>query len=113
MSKLSKYTLQFVRRKLNNGKVVPNAIQTINGSDNSVLSFINGLDKHDTMSFINDLKDCININGNRDEGFFSDSVEHISILYQYPNVNIDDILVLPMVDLKEILEEWLEFISST
>jgi hypothetical protein len=77
MSKLNQYSVQFVRRKLPNDEVVPNAIiENVNG--NSVLNFINGLDEHDTVSFINDLNDCININGNRDEGFFSDSVEHLT-----------------------------------
>ncbi|GGG91642.1 hypothetical protein [Pedobacter zeae] len=111
MSKLKKYTLQFVKRKLSNGTVYPNVLQETNGSNNSVLSFIEALDKHDCESFIYDLDRCIDGHTNVDEGFFSDSVEHMDILYEYPYVNIDDVLIIPMLDMKELLEEWLEFIK--
>jgi hypothetical protein len=111
MSKLNKYTLKFVKRKLSDGSVYPIVIQEVKGSDNSVLVFINGLDKHDCESFIYDLDRCIEGQANADEGFFSDSVEHIKIIYNYPNINIDDILSMPMQDMKELLEEWLNFIN--
>lgn len=65
----------------------------------SVLSFIDRLDKHDTEGFLYDLNRSIDVRGNSDEGFFSDSVEHMDILYQYPNIVIDDILTISMEDI--------------
>ena len=103
--------MQFIKRKLSNGGIVSNAIQTTPQSDNSALSFLNHLTKHDAECFIDDLTRSLFKQLNIDEGFFSDSVEDLDILYQYPNVNINHVLLLPMQDMKEILEEWLAFTS--
>ncbi|NTE00502.1 hypothetical protein G6M26_23420 [Agrobacterium tumefaciens] len=114
MPKKEHYGLEFTKQKLSNGEIFYRVDQKLNGNINNViLNFIYRLNEHQTKSFINDLNRCISSQANVDEGFFSDSVEDMEILYQYPNVDINDILKLPMVDLKEILEEWLEFISST
>ena len=108
MSKLKQYGFQLQNRLTDRGdksilyKEVP-------GGPNSALHFVSGLSKHETESFIYDLDKSLNLQGNADEGFFSDNVEDIDILYQYPNINIDDVLILPMIDMREILNEWLNF----
>lgn len=35
----------------------------------------------------------------------------MSIKYEYPNLNIDDVLIIPMIEMIELLKEWKEFIS--
>jgi len=110
--KSEEYGLLFLKRKLPYGDNLPSiqiAKSTVNA--NSLLSFIERLDEYDCSSLIYDLIRCIGSNSNVDEGFFTDTVEHMSILYKYPNVEIDDILIIPMFDLKKIVEEWLEFIK--
>jgi len=49
--------------------------------------------------------------GNVDDRFSSDSVEDIVIAYQYPNVEIDNVLTIPMIDLLQIVQEWKAFIG--
>jgi len=34
------------------------------------------------------------------------------IIIQPPNVNINDVLIIPMQDMKELLLEWIEFIKT-
>lgn len=80
--------------------------------NNSLLHFISRLCEHETDCFIDDLNRSIKLKVNVDEGFFSDSVEDMDILYQYPNVSIHDlgrVLTIPMHDLKILLEKWSEF----
>ena len=114
MSKKEHYGLEFTKQKLSNREIFYRVDQKLNGNINNViLNFIYRLDEHQTKSFISDLNRCISSQANADEGFFSDSVEDIEILYKYPNVDINNILTLPMEDLKEILEEWLVFISAS
>ncbi len=62
--------------------------------------------------FISDLNKSINQGSNYDEGFFSDSVEDITIKYEYPNVNWDDVYTISMVDLRDLMLEWKEFINK-
>lgn len=112
MSKREQYGLVFYKKALSNGKVVPLASLKKIVPDRSVLIFISRLDKHDCEGFLHDLNRSISLQGNSDDGFFSDSVEHMNITYQYPNINIDNMLVISMEDMKGLLEEWLEFISS-
>lgn len=111
MSKREQYGLLFNKIKLSNGEIAVVITEKTSGGDNSVLTFMRGLSRPECESFINDLNNGINDHGNVDEGFFSDSVEHMSILYQYPNINIDDVLIIPMQEMKSLLEEWLLFIS--
>jgi len=106
------YGLVFNKKVIGDGRVIPVVTRENYDLDYSVLSFIGRLDKHDTEGFLHDLNRSINLRGNSDEGFFSDSVEYMEILYQYPNVNIDDILIISMEDMKGLLEEWHSFITS-
>lgn len=106
------YGLLFNKKVLSNGAVVPIVTQKKHVQKYSILTFINRLDQHDCEGFIYDLNRSIDLHGNSDEGFFSDSVEDMEILYQYPYVIIDDILTISMEDMKGLLEEWLSFITS-
>ena len=76
-----------------------------------VLSFINTLDKSEREGLLYDLKDCLLKKRNIDEGFSSLGVDYLQngIIYQFPNVNIDDLLTIPMQDLQEILEEMIKY----
>ncbi|GGI29544.1 hypothetical protein [Pedobacter mendelii] len=108
MSKLKQYGFQMQKKRTDKGDISI-LYKDVPGGPNSALHFVSGLSKHETESFIYDLDRSLNLQENADEGFFSDHVEDIDIVYQYPNINIDDVLVLPMADMREILIEWLNF----
>lgn len=111
MSRRKQYGLIFYKKQID-GINYNISVQNNPGGLNSVLAFLDNLSKKECEAFINDLNSCLNANGNIDEGFFSDSVEHMKINYNYPNVNIDDILIVQMQEMKELLMEWLDFINS-
>lgn len=110
MSKRAQYGLLFNRNTTALGNT-HSYITTIGAEIgyNSALGFINRLNEFECTSLIDDLKRCIKVQGNVDEGFFSDSVEDMSILYKYPDIIIDDWYTVSMQDLKELLQEWLAF----
>ncbi|RYX81614.1 hypothetical protein EON73_04710 [bacterium] len=112
MSIQSQYGLSFNKTMNSNGDLIPFVSQINRIGYNSVLTLISLINIQECQSFIRDLDRCINEKGNIDEGFFSDSVENRTILYNYPNVIIDDLFTIPMVDLKHLLGEWLSFINS-
>lgn len=70
MSKLKDYGFALVKQKFSEGEVQSRIVQQVPEGSNSVLNFINRLDKHETESFIFDLERCLNSNSNVDEGFF-------------------------------------------
>ena len=111
MSKRTQYGLEFYNRSINSRKINICQLKTQDGGNNSLLSFMTHLSINDCQNFIADLTGCLAGHTNVDEGFLSDSVEDINISYNYPNVIIEDILIIPMQDLKDLLQEWLEFIS--
>ncbi len=111
MSKREQFDLTFYK-KLFDGQIYYECSSNHHHNDYSSLCFISRLSKFESVSLRNDLKQCIDFETNVDEGFFSDSVEDRSIIYQFPNVNIDDILIISMLDLKELLDEWHIFIDS-
>lgn len=112
MTKREQFNLIFNFRKMSTGEVVAIVRHKFQGTDESNLTFIESLTKHEAEAFIHDMERCLRSQGNVDEGFFSDSVAYLDISYQYPNVVIDDAYTIPMIDMKELLEEWLEFMSS-
>lgn len=72
---------------------------------------MNGLSNYEISGLIDELQKNVNFQSNIDEGFYSGSIEHMTIKYEYPNINIDNVLILPMTEMIELLEEWKEFIS--
>jgi len=78
------------------------------------LSFFTFFSAKETSSFIDDLNRCIMHKFNISDFYLSDSVENIyTIEYKYPNMVIDDgIVIIPMIDLKELLQDWLTFITQ-
>lgn len=80
------------------------------GSVNSVLTFLSSLDKGECEAFLYDINVCLDEQSNGMGGVISDGVEYLyyGIDYQYPNVNIDNVITIPMQDMKEILEELLK-----
>lgn len=111
MTKHEQYGLIFYKQN-HLDRIIPLAVQQVDYSSNSALQFISRLSKHEIESLIYDLERCLNSQGNIDEGFFSGSVEDIDILYVYPNINIDNVLLISMQDMKIILQEWLVFVNS-
>ena len=111
MSKRETYNLKFYKKVIENINYNICVQEGNGGEDYSVLTFLGNLSIQESQSFANDLALCLNSGGNIDEGFFSDSIEHISITYEYPNVNIDDILLISMLDMKSLLTEWIDFIT--
>lgn len=111
MLKREQYGLIFNKKVLSNGSTVSVAIQKKYIEGFCALIFINRLDQNECKGFIYDLNRCISLQRNSDEVFFSDGVEDMEIMYQYPNVNIDNVLIISMQDMKGLLEEWLEFIT--
>jgi len=106
MEVLKKYGLSIV-----NTYYKPQIIFGKEVTDLYYLKFINIINKHECESLLFDMNESLRKGRNIDEGFVSDGVEymHYGILYQYPNVLIEDTLIIPMVDLKEILEEVLKY----
>lgn len=85
---------------------------------NSYLTYLGSMGTYETQSLIYDLNASINNGNNYEEDFFSDSTEMLKIVFDYPNIKIENqsfagnfVYTIPMQDLKEIMEEWLVFIS--
>lgn len=112
MSKSEEYNLMFYKKIIDGVKYNICVQKVPDGDENSVLTFLDCLSFFECESFIRDLEICINNNENIDEGFFSGSIEHIKITYDYPNINIDGILIISMQDMKALLLEWKDFINS-
>jgi hypothetical protein len=113
MSKREEYGLLFNKVRIDNGELLNTVSQRTPGGKNSVLLFIRRLDVVDCRSFIYDLNGCIASEANIDDCYCSDTVEDMVIQYWYPNVNVDDVLIIPMTDMRGLLQEWLEFISTS
>jgi hypothetical protein len=109
MSKSKEYSLKFLKRNID-GRIY-NICSHEGGDNKSVLIFLSRLDYTETIGFINDLQLCVNSGSNLDESYESSTVEYLNIKYEYPNINIDNILILPMTDFIELLTEWKIFIT--
>jgi len=109
MSLKEKYHLTFFTNIENGAKY--NFCQS-SFADYAVLSFLSDIDKFDSQELINDLNECMRRHTNIDEGYLSDPIEYMTIDYEYPNVNINDVLCMPMSDLEGLLQEWLSYISQ-
>lgn len=78
----------------------------------SMLIRVGRLYEGELDGFISDLNRSIDQGSNYDVGFFSDSVEDITVKYEYPNVNWDDVYTISMVDLRDIMLEWKEYLNK-
>ena len=105
------YGLTFNKTTTSDGEVFAFVRATNEIGLNSRLSFLTLMDSNECNGFIYDLNRCINSQSNVDEGFFSDSVENISIVYAYPNIILDNSFTMPMQDMLILLQEWLAYIS--
>ena len=109
MSQKDRYQLTFYSKIVNGGKY--NLCQSSPG-DFAALSFLSSIGKIDSEALIYDLDACISRHINVSEGYLSDPVEYMTIGYEYPNVNLNDVLLIPMTGLKELLQEWLAYINQ-
>ena len=112
MTKRAQYDLSFYNSTSpRNGRITN--ICKKNGEVNrySVLQILQNLDKPSTIAFIDEINNALN--GKYYEEFFtSDGIEHEGIQLLFPNVIFgENDLTIAMTDLKELLEEWLDFIS--
>ncbi len=112
MTKREQYGLIFEKRDIKGIGIFYSAEQKIPGDDYSVLTYIDRLSVPEVEGFIEDLNISLNQGSNYDDGYSSNSIEDISIMYDYPNVNIEDILIISMVDMRDLLIEWLDFITN-
>jgi hypothetical protein len=76
----------------------------------SHLVFIDQLDLSELNSIIDEIKKAINGEDYNDLPT-SDSYENISLELIFPNVIIEEDLTISMEDFKELLLEWIDFIS--
>ncbi len=77
------------------------------------LQFLQRFDNaHETLGLIDEIN--MALNGQYYEEYFStDSTEDIEIRLLFPNVIFgENDLTIPMIDLEELLQEWLEFIKN-
>ncbi|MDN3548821.1 hypothetical protein [Mucilaginibacter aquaedulcis] len=86
--------------------------QSFSNEESSVVNFLKRIDKFDGEGLINDIAKCIAKSINIDGYFISDSFEDMTVNYEYPKVSINDVFLISMTNLKELLQEWLAFISE-
>lgn len=111
MTKREQYGLAFSKTIMTDGEIISHfSVEILD--NRKMLILLTFLDENATDGFIWDLERCLATEGNVDEGFYHDHFLDTKVLYQYPNVNFGDIYLIPMVELKGILEEWLEFLKS-
>ncbi len=110
MSKREQYGITFyqtITSDGNNGYLC----RKDNINQHSHLTIICRLNISETESLINNINNAIS--GKYYEQFFSsDNIESETVELSYPNVIINGNLIIPMQDLKELLQEWLNFISD-
>lgn len=111
MSVREKYDILFMR-KIVNGKIFNHCSAKVPGGSNSVLFFLTRFDKKDASDLLEELVIRINLGYNTNDSYESDLVEHMDIIFQYPNIDIDGVLLMPMQDMKGLLEEWISFITD-
>jgi hypothetical protein len=107
-----KYGLLFQWWKDSTGKLNPIIREKNPPTSNTVLTFLDFLHKTELEGLIYDLDRALTHGRNVDERFDSDRVEHMNITYEYPNINVDDELLIPMQDMKDLINEWLLFIEN-
>ena len=107
------YELVFQKRSIDGYGVLPFVFQKVEGGSNSALLFIGKLNRFEIESLIYDLDQSLIDGQNFDELFLSDSIEDITITiaYDYPNVIINNLLIISMQNLKRLLNEWNHYIS--
>lgn len=112
MTKREQYGLIFDKMQVEGFGIRDFIRQRNPGGSNGILIYIGRLDEEETKAFINDMNQSLNLGRNYDDGFLTDSVEHLTITYEYPNVKWDNILTISMIDLRDLLIEWLDFITK-
>jgi len=105
---MEKYGITFYAGETNGHKFNSYRFSNLNYVN---LSFVSCLDTMDCEGLIDVLQGSVNSGGNVDDRFLSDSVEDRVIAYKYPNVEIDNVLTIPMTDLLQIVQAWKAFIG--
>jgi len=118
MSKKEQYGLVFYKQNVDGLGIRERINIKPDYEKNNILYYIARWGKSETKAFIYDLKKSLEMQSNYEEDFFTDSTEMLEVLFVYPNITIRDesdknnyVFTIPMADMKELLEEWLAFIS--
>ncbi|MNK88836.1 hypothetical protein D3C87_1088180 [compost metagenome] len=82
-----------------------------NSSVFAELQIIRYFDKSEAQRLIDEIQNA------QDGVHFQESIDTRwgaveDIMIQPPSVNINDVLLIPMQDMKELLQEWIAFVSS-
>lgn len=80
-------------------------------NSNSELQIITQFTKSESEALIREIENAQN-GLYYEEIFISQCVDADSLTISPPNININDILILPMQDMKGLLQEWIIFIQS-
>lgn len=113
MSKKNDYGLEFVKIS-NKEKIGYNCIRKDGIVDkNNLLQFLSFLDQEGTKFLLHEINGYLtNIPNPIWTPYHSMVLEHVDLQIDYPNFIIDEQPYLfPLIDIKELLYEWLEFIS--
>lgn len=110
MTKKEQFGLSFHYRIDPRGMKKPQCTsKTVNA--NSHLTLLNFLDFEETESLIDDIERAQG-GLQYDQYPSSDSYDFIEIYLNYPNVTIDGVLTVSMIDFKELLKEWQVFLRQ-
>jgi hypothetical protein len=114
MSKKEQYGLEFIKITAN-GKTGYNC-RRINGivDINNDLQFMSDLDISGTEFLLREINSYLDATPDPNWTIYESMVlEHIELQIEYPNFRIDDRpYTFPLVDIRDLLQEWLEFLKT-
>lgn len=112
MTKREQYGLSFYKKKNSFDGAIENICKR-EGSINEYnhLQILTQFSQIETTDLIEEIENALN-GKYYEEYFTSDPIEFVSIKLAYPNVIFgENDLIISMQDLKDLLQEWLAFIS--
>lgn len=114
MSKKDEYGLEFLRISTN-GKI-GYSCRRKNGivDQNNLLQFLSSLDVKDAEFLLKEINSYLNNSPNPAwTTYHSMVLEHIDLQIDYPNLVVDEQpYTFPLVDIRDLLEEWIDFINQ-
>ena len=106
------YGLEFIKINNSNGEI-KNYCRRKDGivDQYNELQFLSRLNVNSTIFLKNEIERVINNNSAFFDYVQPAKCDDIELIIDFPNFNINDMLILPLTDIKTLLEEWLDFIS--
>ena len=105
-----KYDLTFIKKKIDGEICFIVKKQIVD--EYSLLQIIGFFDVEESLDFLLEINNAIS-GKIQNLDWCSDSIENnydLEILY--PNVIINEVLIIPLQDMKQLLEEWIDFCKS-